>query len=119
MIKLGKACSQLMKANNTGETNIKVVGNIFRLTTVFNALKPSLNLCLSSPIALNLFLIFEIRGVLSIKTCLGFVRLHQIGPGLGTITGGDRVNQGGSLDPAISFQTSRGGGQIQVFGCTQ
>jgi hypothetical protein len=59
-----------MKANNTGETNIKVVGNIFRLTFVFNALKPSLNLCLSSPIALDLFLIFEIRGVLSIKTCL-------------------------------------------------
>jgi hypothetical protein len=25
---------------------------------------------LSSPIALNLFLIFEIRGVLSLKTCL-------------------------------------------------
>jgi hypothetical protein len=70
MIKPGKACSQLMKANNTGETNIKVVGNIFRLTFVFNALKPSLNLCLSSPIALNLFLIFEIRGVISVKTCL-------------------------------------------------
>jgi hypothetical protein len=31
MIKSGKACSQLMKANNTGETNIKVVGNIFDL----------------------------------------------------------------------------------------
>jgi hypothetical protein len=29
MIKSGKFCSQLMKANNTGETNIKVVGNIF------------------------------------------------------------------------------------------
>jgi hypothetical protein len=39
MIKPGKACSQLMKANNTGETNIKVVGNYFRLTFVFNALK--------------------------------------------------------------------------------
>jgi hypothetical protein len=39
MIKSGKACSQLMKANNTGETNIKVVGNIFRLTFVFNVLK--------------------------------------------------------------------------------
>jgi hypothetical protein len=59
-----------MKANDTGETNIKVVGNIFRHTFVFNALKTSQNLCLSSPIALNLFLIFEIRGVLSIKTCL-------------------------------------------------
>jgi hypothetical protein len=57
-----------MKANNTGETNIKVVGKYFRLTFDFNALKPSLNLCLSSPIALNLF--FEIRGVLSIKTCI-------------------------------------------------
>jgi hypothetical protein len=39
MIKLGKACSQLMKANNTGETNIKILKNIFRLTFVFNALK--------------------------------------------------------------------------------
>jgi hypothetical protein len=70
MIKPGKACSQLMKANNTGETNIKVVGNIFRLTFVFNALKPSLNLYLNSFIDLNLFFIFEIRGVLSVKTCL-------------------------------------------------
>jgi hypothetical protein len=70
MIKPGKACSQLMKANNTGKTNIKLVGNFFRLTFVFSALKPSLNLCLISHIALNLFLIFEIRGVLSIKTCL-------------------------------------------------
>jgi hypothetical protein len=68
MIKPGKDCSQLTKANNTGETNIKVVGNIFRLTFVFNALKTSLNL--SSPIVLKLFFIFEIRGVLSIKTCL-------------------------------------------------
>jgi hypothetical protein len=55
MIKPGKACSQLMKANNTGETNIKVVGNIFDLHLFLNALKPSLNLFLSSPIALNLF----------------------------------------------------------------
>jgi hypothetical protein len=39
MIKPGEACSQLMEANNTAETNIKVVGNIFRLTFVFNALK--------------------------------------------------------------------------------
>jgi hypothetical protein len=70
MIKPGKACSQLMEANDTGETEIKVVGNIFRLTFVFNALKTSLNLYLNSLIALNLFLIFEIRGVLSIKTCL-------------------------------------------------
>jgi hypothetical protein len=56
-----------MKANNTGETKIKVVGNIFRLTFVFNALKTPLNLYL---IALILFFIFEIRGVLSIKACL-------------------------------------------------
>jgi hypothetical protein len=69
MIKPGKACSQLMEANDTGETKIKVVGKYFQLTFVFNALKTSLNLCLSSPIALKLFLIFEIR-VLSIKTCL-------------------------------------------------
>jgi hypothetical protein len=59
-----------MKANNIGETNIKVVGIYFRLTLVFNALKTSLNLCLSSIIALSLFLIFEIRGVLSLKTFL-------------------------------------------------
>jgi hypothetical protein len=70
MIKPGKACSQLMKTNNTGKTNIKVVRNIFRLTFVFNDLKPSLNLCSSSPIALNLFLIFEIGGVISVETCL-------------------------------------------------
>jgi hypothetical protein len=29
MIKPGKACSQLMEANDTGETKIKVVGNFF------------------------------------------------------------------------------------------
>jgi hypothetical protein len=29
MIKPGKACSQLMEANYTGETEIKVVSNIF------------------------------------------------------------------------------------------
>jgi hypothetical protein len=66
MIKPGKACSQLMKANNTDETNIKIVGKYFQLTFVFNALKTSLNLYMNSLIAL----IFEIRGVLSIKTCL-------------------------------------------------
>jgi hypothetical protein len=69
MIKPGKACSQLMKANNTDETNIKVVGNIFRLTFVFNALKTPLNLYFKSLISLILFFIFKIRGVLSIKTC--------------------------------------------------
>jgi hypothetical protein len=70
MIKPGKACSQLMKANNTGKTNIKVVGKYFRLTLVFNTLKTPLNLYLNSLVALSLFLIFEIRGVLSCKTCL-------------------------------------------------
>jgi hypothetical protein len=70
MIKPGKVCSQLMKANNTGETKIKVVGKPFRLTFVFNALKTPLNLYLNSLQALSLFLFFEIRGVLSIKTCL-------------------------------------------------
>jgi hypothetical protein len=39
MIKPRKACSQLMKAKNTGETNIKVVGKYFQLTFVFNAIK--------------------------------------------------------------------------------
>jgi hypothetical protein len=63
MIKPGKVCSQLMKANDTGETNIKVVRKYFRLTFVFNSLETPLNLYLIA-------LIFEIRGVLSIKTCL-------------------------------------------------
>jgi hypothetical protein len=31
MIKLGKACSQLMEVNNTGATKIKVAENIFYL----------------------------------------------------------------------------------------
>jgi hypothetical protein len=70
MIKPGKVCSQLMKANNTGETNIKVVGKYFRLTFVFNALKTSLNLYLNSLQDLSLFLFFGIRVMLSIKTCL-------------------------------------------------
>jgi hypothetical protein len=56
-----------MKANDTGETNIKAVGKYLQLTFVFNALKTPLNLYL---IALILFFIFEIRGVLSIKSCL-------------------------------------------------
>jgi hypothetical protein len=59
-----------MKANTSGETDTNVVGKYFRLTIVFIGLKTSLNLCLSSYIALNLFLIFGIRGVLSLKTCL-------------------------------------------------
>jgi hypothetical protein len=44
-----------MKANNTGQTNIKVVGKYFQLTFVFNALKTSLNLYLNTLIALILF----------------------------------------------------------------
>jgi hypothetical protein len=59
-----------MKANTSGETDTNVVGKYFRLTIVFIGLKTSLNLCLSSYIALNLSLIFGIRGVLSLKTCL-------------------------------------------------
>jgi hypothetical protein len=67
MIKSGKVCSQPMKTNYTGETDINVVGKYFRLTFVFNGLKTSLNLCLSFFIALKIFLISEIRGVLSFK----------------------------------------------------
>jgi hypothetical protein len=59
-----------MKASNTGETDINVVGKYFLLTLVFNGLKTSLNLCLRFSIAIELFLIFEIRGVFSHKTCL-------------------------------------------------
>jgi hypothetical protein len=61
MIKSGKACSQLMKANNTGKTNIKVVGNIFQLTFVFNALKTPLNLYSNSIISL-IFLFSKLEG---------------------------------------------------------
>jgi hypothetical protein len=67
MIKPGKVCSQPMKANYTDKIDINVVGKYFRLTFVFNGLKTSLNLCLSFSIALKIFLIFEIRGVLSLK----------------------------------------------------
>jgi hypothetical protein len=59
-----------LEANNTGETKIKVVGKYFQLTFVFNALKTPLNLYLNLLQALSLFLFFEIRGMLSIKTCL-------------------------------------------------
>jgi hypothetical protein len=48
-----------------------VVGKYFRLTFVFNGLKTSLNLYLSSFIALKIFLIFEIRGVLSLNILRG------------------------------------------------
>jgi hypothetical protein len=67
MIKPGKVCSQPMKANYTSETDINIVRKYFRLTFVFNVLKTSLNLCLSSSIALKIFFIFEIRGVLSLR----------------------------------------------------
>jgi hypothetical protein len=67
MIKPGKVCPQPMKANYTGETDINVVGIYFRLTFVINGLKISLNLCLSFSVALKIFLIFEIRRVLSLK----------------------------------------------------
>jgi hypothetical protein len=59
-----------MKENDIGKTKIKVVRNIFRLTFVFNALKTPLNLYLNSLQVLSLFLIFKIRGVPSVKTCL-------------------------------------------------
>jgi hypothetical protein len=65
MIKPGKVCSQPRKANYTGETDINVVRKYFRFTFVFNGLKTSLNLCLNFSIALKIFLIFEIRGVLT------------------------------------------------------
>jgi hypothetical protein len=67
MIKPGEASSQLMEANNTDETNIKVVGNIFRLTFVFNALKTSLSLCLSSPIALIYICFLKLEECLALK----------------------------------------------------
>jgi hypothetical protein len=70
MIKPGKVCSQPMKANYTGETDINVVGKYFRLTLVFSGLKTFLNLCLRFSIALEIILIFKIRGVLRPKTCL-------------------------------------------------
>jgi hypothetical protein len=65
MIKLGKACSQLMEANNTDETNIKVVRKYFRLTYVFNALKTSLIFYKLINIS-DFILVFEIRGMLSV-----------------------------------------------------
>jgi hypothetical protein len=64
MIKPGKVCSQLRKANDTIETNIKVVGKYFRLTFIFNALKMSLNLYL---ISLILFFILKLEECLALK----------------------------------------------------
>jgi hypothetical protein len=67
MIKPGKACSQLMKANNTGETNLKVVGKYFRLTFVFNDLKTPLNFYFKSLISLILFLFSKLEECLTLK----------------------------------------------------
>jgi hypothetical protein len=64
MIKPGKACSQLMEANDTGKTNTKVDGKYFQLTFVFNALKTPLNLYL---IALILFLFSKLEECLALK----------------------------------------------------
>jgi hypothetical protein len=47
MMKPREVCYQLMKANNTGETDINVVGKHFQLTFVFNALKTPINLYLN------------------------------------------------------------------------
>jgi hypothetical protein len=67
MIKPGKVCSQIMEANNTGETNIKVVRKYFRLTCVFNALKTPLNLYLNSLQALSLFLFSKLEECLALR----------------------------------------------------
>jgi hypothetical protein len=68
MNKPGKACSQLMEANDTDKTKIKVVRNIFRLTFVFNALKIPLNLYLNSLIALIfIFLFSKLEECLALK----------------------------------------------------
>jgi hypothetical protein len=71
MIMPGKLFSQPMKANYTDETDINAVGKHFRLTFVFNGLKNSLNLCLSSSIALKIFLIFELEECLTLNTLKG------------------------------------------------
>jgi hypothetical protein len=67
MIKPGKVCSQPMKANYTGETDINVVGKYFRLIFVFNGLKTSLKLCLSSCMALKNILNFELGECLTLN----------------------------------------------------
>jgi hypothetical protein len=67
MIKPGKVCSQPMKANYTGETEINVVEKLFRLTIVFNGLKTSLNLWLSSCMALKNILNFELEECLTLN----------------------------------------------------
>jgi hypothetical protein len=68
MIKLEKVCSQPMKANYTGETEIDVVEKYFRLTFVFNGLKTSPKLCLSSCMALKNILNFELEESLTLNT---------------------------------------------------
>jgi hypothetical protein len=67
MIKPGKVCSQPMKANYTGETDINVDRKYFRLTFVFNDLKTSLNLYLSSCMVLKNILIFELEECLTLN----------------------------------------------------
>jgi hypothetical protein len=112
MIKPGKVCSQPMKANNTGEININVVGKYFWLTFVFNGSKTSLNLCLRSSIALNLFLIFEIRGVLSLKKSLeGGNQVKQIMHAPWCITGCPSNN----FHQGHMQRTSMGGGSKHCF----
>jgi hypothetical protein len=56
-----------MEANDTGKAKIEVVGNIFRLTFVFNALKTPLNLYLNSLISLILFLFLKLEECLALK----------------------------------------------------
>jgi hypothetical protein len=67
MIKPGKVCSQPMKANYTGETEINVVQKYYRLTFVFNSLKTSLKLCLSSCMDLKNILNFELEECLTLN----------------------------------------------------
>jgi hypothetical protein len=56
----------------------KISRKQFWLTLVFNDLKTPLNLYFNSLIALSIFLIFEIRGVLSFKTCLEWGNLVNL-----------------------------------------
>jgi hypothetical protein len=56
-----------MKANNTGETNIRVVGKYFRLAFVFNALETPINLYLKSLIGLIYFLFSKLEECLALK----------------------------------------------------
>jgi hypothetical protein len=67
VIKPGKAGSQLMEANNTGETKIKVVGKYYQFTFVFNDLKTPVNLSLNSLQALSLFLFSKLEEYLALR----------------------------------------------------